>query len=131
RLRRQAGIGETQVAYAELDLRPLDAHLSRENRYHPVPELPATGFDLSVVVADNVAWAQVERVTATVDDLISEVGYMGEYRGSWVPDAHRSLTLRVVLRPSETTLTAERIGSIRTKVLKELEGELGVQTRTA
>ncbi|MGH4001109.1 MAG: hypothetical protein ACRDTJ_27035, partial [Pseudonocardiaceae bacterium] len=104
---------------------------SREKLLNNQPELPATGFDLSLVVADAVTWAQVERVTATVDDLISEVGYMGEYRGSWVPDAHRSLTLRVVLRPSETTLTAERIGSIRTKVLKELEGELGVQTRTA
>lgn len=131
RLRRQVGIDHAQVAYAEIDLGCLEAHPSRENRFEHVPELPSTGFDLSLVVADAVTWAQVERVTATVDDLISEVGYVGEYRGSWVPDAHRSLSLRVVLQPSQTTLTAERVGTIRTKVLEVLERELGARPRTA
>lgn len=130
RLRRQAGIDQTQVAYAEVDLGLPEAHPSRENRYAAVPELPATGFDLSLVVADEVTWSQVERVTATVDDLISEVGYVGEYRGTWVPDGHRSLTLRVVLQPSQTTLTAEQVGSIRTQVLEALERELGARPRT-
>lgn len=82
----QGGIDKIQVAYAEVDLGGLEAHPSRENRNTAVPELPATGFDLSLVVADEVTWSQVERVTATVDDLISEVGYVGEYRGAWVPD---------------------------------------------
>lgn len=130
RLRRQVGIDHVQVAYAEIDLGSLEAHPSRENRFEQVPELPSTGFDLSLVVADAVTWAQVERVTATVDDLISEVGYVGEYRGSWVPGAHRSLSLRVVLQPSQTTLTAERVGTIRTKVLEVLERELGARPRT-
>ncbi|MDQ2744680.1 MAG: hypothetical protein M3Z66_20625 [Chloroflexota bacterium] len=43
-------------------------------------------------------------------DLIHEVSYVDEYAGSWVPEGHRSLTLRVVLRPTEATLTAEETG---------------------
>lgn len=131
RLRRRAGIGEAQVAYAEIDLGLLNAHPSRENRYEAVPGLPTTDFDLSVIVTDDVTWEQVDRVAATVDDLVREVGYIGDYRGSWVPEGHRSLTLRVVLQPFDTTLTAERIGSIRTKVLAALEGVLGARTRPA
>ena len=60
RTRRLAGIEGVQVAYAEIDLRYLDMHRSRENRFEAVPELPETNFDLSVVVADDVPWAAVE-----------------------------------------------------------------------
>ena len=95
-------------------------HRSRENRFEGVPELPETDFDLSVVAADDVPWAVVERVAAGVDKLIREVSYVGEYRGSWVPEGHRSLTLRVVLRPTEASLTAEETGVIRTRTLAAL-----------
>jgi phenylalanyl-tRNA synthetase beta chain len=129
RTRRLAGIEDVQIAYAEIDLRHLDVHRSRENRFEGIPELPETDFDLSVVVADDVPWAAVERVASGVDKLISEVSYVDEYRGSWVPEGHRSLTLRVVLRPTEATLTAEEIGVIRTHTLAALSQELGAHLR--
>jgi len=129
RTRRLAGIEDVQIAYAEIDLQHLDVHRSRENRFEGVPELPETGFDLSVVVSDDVPWAAVERVASGVDKLISEVSYVDEYRGSWVPDGHRSLTLRLVVRPTEATLTAEEIGVIRTRTLAALSQELGAHLR--
>lgn len=128
-LRRQAGTGDVQVAYAEIDLGQLQTHTSRENRYAALSELPATGFDLSVVAAEEVTWADVERVTAKTDELISGIEYVDEYRDSWVPDGHRSLTLRVTLQPHDRTLTAAKIGSVRTKVLEALESELGAHPR--
>jgi phenylalanyl-tRNA synthetase beta chain len=94
-----------------------------------VPELPETDFDLSVVVVDDVPWAAVERVASGVGKLIREVSYVDEYRGSWVPVGHRSLTLRVVLRPTEATLTAEETGVIRTPTLAALSQELGAHLR--
>jgi phenylalanyl-tRNA synthetase beta chain len=129
RIRRLAGIEGVQVAYAEIDLHHLDVHRSRENRFEAVPELPETDFDLSVVVADDVPWAAVERVVSGVDKLIREVSYVDEYRGSWVPEGHRSLTLRVVLRPTEATLTAEETGVIRIRTLAALSQELGAHLR--
>ena len=129
RTRRLAGIEDVQIAYAEIDLQHLDVHRSRENRFEGVPELPETDFDLSVVVADDVPWADVERVASGVDKLISEVSYVDEYRGSWVPDGHRSLTLRLVVRPTEATLTAEETGVIRTRTLAALSQELGAHLR--
>ena len=64
-----------------------------------------------------------------VDKLIRGVSYVDEYRGSWVPEGHRSLTLRVVLRPTEATLTAEETGVIRTSTLTALSQELGAHLR--
>lgn len=131
RLRRRAGVGEPQVAYAEIDLGLLKAHPSRENRYAAVPELPATAFDLSVLIADDVTWEQVHRATTAADDLVREVVYGGDFRSAdWVSQGHRSLTLRVVLQPVDTTLTAQRIASIRTKVLEALDRKLDARPRT-
>ena len=129
RTRRLAGIEDVQIAYAEIDLQHLDVHRSRENRFEGVPELPETDFDLSVVVADDVPWAAVERVASGIDKLIREVSYVDEYRGSWVPEGHRSLTLRLVVRPTEATLTAEETGVIRTRTLAALSQELGARLR--
>jgi phenylalanyl-tRNA synthetase beta chain len=129
RTRRLAGIEGVQVAYAEIDLQYLDVYRSRDNRFEAVPELPESDFDLSVVVADEVPWLDVERVAGGVDKLIHEVSYVDEYRGSWVPEGHRSLTLRVVLRPTEATLTAEETGVIRDHTLAALSQELGAHLR--
>jgi phenylalanyl-tRNA synthetase beta chain len=70
-----------------------------------------------VVVSDDVPWEAVERVAGGAGKLIHEVSYVDEYRGSWVPEGHRSLTLRAGLRPTEATLTAEETGVIRNHVL--------------
>ena len=82
-----------------------------------------------MVVSDDVPWEAVERVAGGAGKLIHEVSYVDEYRGSWVPEGHRSLTLRVVLRPTEATLTAEETGVIRNLVLAALSQELGAHLR--
>jgi len=126
---RLAGVGGVQVAYAEVDLSPLTTYPSRENAYVPVPDLPQADFDLSVVVADDIPWARVEAVTRAADDLVAAVAYLDEYRGSWVPDGHRSLSLRVTLQPRTATLTADEIAGARQAVLDELGRHLDAHLR--
>jgi Ferredoxin-fold anticodon binding domain len=63
------------------------------------------------------------------DELIRAVSYVIEYRGSWVPDGRRSLTLRVTLRPRDTTLTADVIGAVRSAVLEVLDRKLKAYLR--
>jgi phenylalanyl-tRNA synthetase beta subunit len=47
----------------------------------------------------------------------------------WAPEGHRSLTMRVVLRPTEATLTTEESGVIRNRALAALSQELGAHLR--
>ncbi|MPZ67406.1 MAG: phenylalanine--tRNA ligase subunit beta, partial [Pseudonocardiaceae bacterium] len=129
RCRRLAGIDKVQVACFELDLGSLSEHPSRENRYEPVPELPEADFDLSVVVADRVRWSEIATTVSGVDGLISRVTFVDEFRGAWVPEGHRSLTLRVTLQPRDTTLTAEAIAVVRGGILAALEREFSAYLR--
>lgn len=118
---RAAGIDRGAIACVELDLDALRTHPSRENRYTPVGDLPESDFDLSVLAADTVPWSLVADTTTHAHDLIQRVAYVGEYRGSGIPADHRSLTLRVTLRPRSTTLTADEIATARSEVLAALE----------
>jgi len=127
--RRLAGIASTHVAFAELDLDKLTAHKSRNNQFTPLPELPEAQFDLSVVVRDDVPWAMVEAMASGAHELVSDVSYVDEFRGSWVPQGQRSLSMRITLRPKETTLTAEVIRAARAAVLMVLEREIGAHLR--
>ncbi|MFB9236018.1 phenylalanine--tRNA ligase beta subunit-related protein [Plantactinospora siamensis] len=129
RARRLAGIEDTQVALLELDLGGLSAHPSRENRYRPLPELPGAEFDLSVVLADAVGWARVADVAAGAHPLVEAVRYLDEFRGSWVPPGHRSVSLRVGLRAAGSTLTADDIGAARAAVLAALTDRLAARLR--
>jgi phenylalanyl-tRNA synthetase beta chain len=129
RSRRMAGIDGVQVACAAVDLGRLTAFRSRENRFEPLPELPETEFDLSVVVADDIPWSQVSATAHDAHELVSAVSYLDEYRGSWVPAEHRSLSLRVTLRPRDTTLTAAIIGAARDAVVDRLARDLDAHLR--
>lgn len=116
RTKRMAGIASSQVACFELDLGGLSLHTSRHNEFARLPEFPEADFDLSLVVADDITWADVAGVLDGYPQM-QHVTFVDEFRGSWVPAGHRSLTLRITLRSETGTLTAETIGTTRTAIL--------------
>jgi phenylalanyl-tRNA synthetase beta chain len=128
RCRRLAEI-TAQVACFEVDLGAISAYESRENRYSPVPELPDADFDLSVIVADSIGWNRIHATVANANELIHDVAFIDEFRGTWVPDGHRSVTLRVTLRPTQTTLSADDIAAARGQTIAVLERDLGARLR--
>jgi phenylalanyl-tRNA synthetase beta chain len=64
-----------------------------------------------------------------VDELISEVSYLGEFRDAWVSEGHRSLTFRVTLRPRTATFTSGSNAAVRTGVLDALHHAHGAHLR--
>lgn len=126
---RLAEIPNVQVACFELDADLLTAHASRENRYSRISELPDADFDLSIVIADETPWAAVADLAYQAHRLVHDVEYIAEFRGSWVEQGHRSLTLRIRLRPQDETLTAESISAARSEVMRSLAEHAGARLR--
>lgn len=129
RLLRHADIQGVQIAYAELDLGPLTTAQARHGIYHPVPGLPQSDFDLSVLLANDVPWSRARTVVAGADAMINAVTYIGEYRSAELGPDVRSLTLRVTLQPRTSTLSREEIDAIRTEVIDVLGTELAATLR--
>ena len=128
RPRRVADI-QAHVACFELDVDLLTAHASRDNHYQPVPDFPDADFDLTVVVADNVPWHDLDATTKSADRLVHSTTFIDEFRGFWVPEDHRAVTMRVTLRPSTSTLTPDQIATARQSILTALHDQHGAWLR--
>lgn len=100
--------------------------------YRPLLGTPAAEFDLALLLPAGVTAERVEDVVrSAVGDLLETLVLFDEYRGNGVPEGYRSVAWRITLRHPERTLKEKEIAARRDKLLRALEGELGVRQRTA
>ena len=78
--------------------------------YRAVPRFPAVKRDLSVVVDESVAWeALAGAITTAAGGMMSELEYVGTYRGKQVGAGRKSVTMRLTYRHPERTLRHEEV----------------------
>ena len=100
-------------------------------RYRALPSTPASDFDIALLVPDELPASRVEEaIRRTAGELLERVTLFDEYRGEGVPAGQRSLAWRLTFRHPERTLRDKEIAGRRQKLLRTLEGELGVRQRT-
>jgi phenylalanyl-tRNA synthetase beta chain len=100
-------------------------------RYRELPTMPAVVFDLALVVPNEVTAARTEEVMrAAGGELLERLELFDVFSGGDVPAGSRSLAWRLTLRDPKRTLRDKEVEGRRAKLLKALEGELGVRQRT-
>ncbi|HET7564627.1 MAG TPA: phenylalanine--tRNA ligase subunit beta [Gemmatimonadaceae bacterium] len=101
-------------------------------RYRPLPVTPSAEFDLALLVPVDMPAERVENVMRQGGgELLERLVLFDEYRGEHVPEGFRSLAWRLTFRHPERTLRDKEIAGRREKLLRTLEGELGVRQRTS
>jgi phenylalanyl-tRNA synthetase beta chain len=70
-------------------------------------------------------------IRASSGELLESLELLSEYRGAGIADGLRSVAWRLTFRHPERTLRDKEVTGRRDKVLKSLEGELGVRQRTS
>ncbi|MGH7624673.1 MAG: phenylalanine--tRNA ligase subunit beta [Gemmatimonadaceae bacterium] len=100
-------------------------------RYRPLPITPAVELDIALLVPNELPAATVEQVIrGSAGELLESLSLFDEYRGDGVPAGVRSLAWRLTFRHPTRTLRDKEIAGRRDKLLRTLEGELGVRQRT-
>ncbi|HJR64741.1 MAG TPA: phenylalanine--tRNA ligase subunit beta [Gemmatimonadaceae bacterium] len=100
--------------------------------FKPLPTTPPVELDLALLVPPNIDAARVEQsMRAAAGDLLESLALFDEYRGAGVPAGYRSLAWRLTFRHAERTLRDKEIAARREKLLRTLEGELGVRQRSS
>ncbi|MBI3790685.1 MAG: hypothetical protein HY275_07380, partial [Gemmatimonadetes bacterium] len=108
------------------------SHAAGAVRYRPIPNTPPAQFDLALIVPDATPAAQVEAVIRRdAGELLESVVLFDEFRGKDIPAGHRSLAWALTFRHPERTLRDKEVEGRRAKLLKTLEGELGVRPRAS
>ena len=103
-----AKIKRTNVAIFELDSDMFIPLESRTNKFKHIPVLPSVEKDLSLIVDENITWADM---TKYIRSKASDIKFLEEYRGNQIPEGKKSIMLRVTFDSGDTTLTSEEINT--------------------
>jgi phenylalanyl-tRNA synthetase beta chain len=99
--------------------------------FRPFPSTPSAFVDIALIVPNDLAASRVEStIREASGELLESLTLLSEYRGAGIPDGTRSIAWRLTFRHPERTLRDKEVAGRRDKVVRTLEGELGVRQRT-
>jgi phenylalanyl-tRNA synthetase beta chain len=100
--------------------------------FRPLPVYPAAIRDLSLLVKVDQALAVVTRLVTDRGTRhgLESVSVIDEYRGNALPAGTRSITVRLVFRSAERTLTDSEVEQAIVRLRTSLERELDVTIRS-
>lgn len=129
---RAAALPSPEPIYlAEIDLDAV-ATLPRElPRHRPLPRVPGTWRDLSLLCAPGVrAGVLLDALHAVPSPAPASFEVVDRFEGAPLRDGEVSLTVRVILRPLERTLEDAATEGYRAALLVALDGIPGVSLRS-
>jgi len=116
---------------AELDFEQLSALQAGPVKVKPIPKFPAIERDLSIIVAESVAWADITRaVDKKACNELEDIQFVGIYHGKGIPSGQKSITLKLTFRDEDGTLTHETVDRFEADIVKNLTKSTGAELRT-
>ena len=123
------GIDRTSAA-AELELRSLLAQFPPDNASVELPAFPAADRDISAIVAEGLAYGEI---TSAIDSLqlpfLESINFVTTFRGKQIGDNRKSVSLRLVFRKTDGTLTSEEADASVSRAIAHLRTTLNAEIR--
>jgi phenylalanyl-tRNA synthetase beta chain len=122
----------TTICGAELDLEQLLILRSGPAKAKQLPKFPSIRRDLSLVVSEEVPWVDIEAaVNKKAPAELEELRFVDIFRGKGIPAGKKSVTLSLLFRDNDGTLTHEAVDGFESAILDELTSSIGAVLRTA
>jgi len=116
----------------EINLEALAQSVGKAHKYQAIPATPRAQVDLALIASQSVTAAQIEAVIRKeAGALLETLTLFDEFIGQGIPDGSRSLAWALTFRDPERTLKDKEVQEHTAKIVKALEGELGVRQRTS
>ena len=120
----------TQMALAELELKPLLKRTDELARVTPVPQFPLVRRDVALVAgADVTNAALVETIRRNGGKELAKVEVFDIFKSKDFKDGRRSLAYALEFVSPEKTLTDEEVGRVFQRVIDALKAMPGVEVR--
>lgn len=137
-VRKNFGV-EGTVGLLELELEPI-LKLSRTPTFRPLNHFPGIRRDISVVVSEEVPWADIEALIRPIHPLIGSVDLFEaahlatdpsslSYHRKLQQEGKKNLGIRVVFKAPDRTLQEGEITGIYQQIVLKLKQELGCEIR--
>jgi len=120
------------ICGAELDLDGLLNLRAGVVKTKALSKFPAVKRDLSLVINEEVPWSDIESaVGRKAPEELEELLFVDIFRGKNIPQGKKSVTLSLLFRDIDGTLTHEQVDNFEKAILAELTTTLGAVLRTA
>ena len=125
------GLPADPVYVADIDLDALEqVGAGRQVKIEPLPRYPSVTRDISVLLDDTLAAAEVRRtIRDTAPPTLVQIVEFDRYQGKGIPDAKVSLSLHLTFRSSDRTLTDTEVQAAMDDVLAALKARHGATQR--
>ncbi|PJF47322.1 MAG: phenylalanine--tRNA ligase subunit beta [Candidatus Thermofonsia Clade 3 bacterium] len=118
------------VLIADFDLEALRHAAARDYAIRDLPRFPATIEDLAIVVDEAVPAAAVARTIRQAGGaLLRDLRLFDVYRGEQIGSGKKSLAYSLTYQAEDRTLTDKDVETLRAKIIRALEGQLGATVR--
>ena len=122
---------ERPTAAAELELRGLLATYPPENAAQELPAFPAADRDISAIVSEQVAYGDIERTIHALGLAnLESVSFVTTFRGKQIGEGKKSVSLRLVFRKHDGTMTSEQADASVGLAIAALRDKLGAEVRS-
>jgi phenylalanyl-tRNA synthetase beta chain len=119
------------VLMGDFDLDLVLAAVQDRHTVRPLPTFPPVLEDLAFVVDEAVPAARVEgAIRQAGGTLLEGLRLFDVYRGDQIGAAKKSLAYAVTYQADDRTLTDAEVATVRGRIVKRLEDELGAHLRT-
>ena len=119
---------ETFVAEINLDM--VKKHSKLVSKASKNYDYPAIKREYSFMVPTSTEFAEINEIIESAGKIIEKIQIFDVYRGKGIDPNFSSITITVIYRSNEKTLTDEEVNKIESKILKQLE-EKNVKLREA
>ena len=93
-----------------------------EKLYKPLPKYPATVRDVSLVCADEIPVAQLEKlIKDAVGSTLEKITLFDVYKGEQIESGMKSVAFSISMRSHDATLTDEQADAAMKRVAKALK----------
>ncbi len=118
------------AAAAELELPLLLVGAQHVPQLRALPKYPSVRRDLSLVVPESLAYEKIEQlVLAQKPKDLESVEFVTTYRGKPLEKGQKSVTVTLIFRSEETTLTSESVDAAVNAVVAAAKEQLGAGLR--
>ena len=126
------GIDDITVCAAEIEFEMLLSMAGAAAKVKPIPRFPAIQRDLSIVVDEQICWADIiGAVESKACEELEDVEFVGIYRGKGIQSGKKCVTLSLRFRDEDGTLTHETVDHFQADIVTSLGEATAAQLRTA
>lgn len=113
-----------------IDLDKLFELYKWEKKYKQIPKYPSVGFDLSIVIDENVLVQEIEKVIKSKSgNILEKFEIFDVYKGPQIPEGKKSVSYSITFRDKCKTLNDNEVNIVVQKILEDLKNKFGAELR--